>query len=163
MKKIIYSLLSVAILASCSAPKYTASFPNYDKSYSASTSAKVIASQKVEVDPQELVASTSTAPVEIAAVTTATAAPVKREFNSLTRVEKKEVKAQIKKEIKSLVKAKKSMSVQATSSTQGMDQDLKYALIFLIVGAVGYWILWPIGAILTIVGLYFLIKWLLKQ
>ena len=161
MKKIIYLLALVAISWSCSSPKYTASFPNYDKSYAtSSTSSKLVAPKQIEVNPQELVASTSEAPVVVAPAPVAEVR--KSDAVKITKDQRKQIKAEIKKELKNYIKAKKSMSVNATEA-QGMDKDLKFSLIFFIAGIIGYWILWPIGVILTCIGLYFLIKWLIRQ
>lgn len=160
MKRIIYLLLLVALSVACSGPKYTASFMNYSKNKSSA----VVQNQSIqmprqEVNPNELVASTSVTPVELAPASVT----VTKTYKEMTRAERREVRTEIKKELKSFVKAKESMGKNSIGATQAMDKDLKLGLIFLLVGVVGYWIAWPVGAVLTIIGLVFLIKWLIRQ
>jgi hypothetical protein len=158
MKKLVYIAIVGILGGACSSHKYTASFPNYDKTQSVASS-KVVAPEKVQVDPQLLVASTSAAVV----ISDVKSAPAEKVSIQMTKAQRKEVKAEIKREVKSFVKAKKSMGVTAVSATQAMDKDLKLGLIFILAGVIGYWIAWPVGAILTIIGLVFLIKWLIRQ
>lgn len=172
MKKLIYSLFALGAVA-CSSPKYTASFNNVNSTvpYYAAKSAETPA----PVNPNELIASTSEAPVVLATesapvVTPATETAVRKTYLQMTKTERKNLRQHLRSEIKSVVKAhkmNKKMGVESASATKGMDNDLKLAAIF---GAVGFVamliggdVFWLIGGIALIIGVVFFVKWLVRQ
>jgi hypothetical protein len=114
MKKIIY-LLAVVLLASCSGPKYTASFNSYDspRGYHKET---IVEAPVVVIDPATLVASTSEAPIEIKE-TEAPVTEVRKTYIQMTKTERKALRNHIRTEIKSTVKEQKAKL--APSSTAG--------------------------------------------
>lgn len=163
MKRVIY-VLSIGLLAACSAPKYTASFTNYDQVRTVAAATPTSA-PSVAIDPQLLEASLNEKP--IASAPAAAPVMVKKTYLQMNQQQRKEVRAQIKKDLKSLVKVKKQMGVNATQATQGMDGDLKLAAIFGAVGVVGLIIggdvFYIIGGLAMIIGVVFFVKWLIRQ
>lgn len=182
MKKILYILLAVLVASACSSPKYTASFNNYDKyvsNQSAVKSTVVVAepiSEPVTIaqsitepvtiaQPEPLLASTSSAPVELKA---APKEEVRKTYIQMTKTERKVLRTHLRSEIKSYVKEqKKNLGVESTQANAAMDNDLKLAAIFGAVGIVAMFIggdvFYIIGGIALIVGVVFFVKWLVRQ
>ncbi|HNV28174.1 MAG TPA: hypothetical protein PKJ83_03490 [Cyclobacteriaceae bacterium] len=165
MKKIIY-LLSVVLLGACSSPKYTASFNSYDTP-SGYPAVKSTETPAPVINPTELTASTSMAPVEIKKdVTPAT--EVRKTYIQMSKTERKVLRNHLRSEIKTYVKDQKKKSEPNTvQATHGMDNDLKLASIFGAVGIValiiGGDVFWIIGGIALIIGVVFFVKWLVRQ
>ena len=175
MKSKITLLLAVVVLASCSGPKYAYYFDHHD--YNAGkkqtpTQAQVSLTSEVSplaVDPQELVASTSGAPLAAAEVS-AEPVVVKKTYMQMTKAEKKTFRKELGKQIKSYVAEKKKMkkmnSVESAKAGS-MDHDLKLAIIFGAVGIVGLIIggdvFWIIGGIALLIGVVFFVKWIIRQ
>jgi hypothetical protein len=173
MKNIIYVVVVAIIASACSGPKYTASFNSYDKHASnqmPSKPAVVVATEQEQssvVQPEQILASTSIAPVEIKA---APKEEVRKTYIQMTKTERKALRTHLKSEIKSYVKEqKKNLGIESTKATGAWDNDLKMAAIFGIVGIVGT-ALWSasevigiIGTIALIIAVVFLIKWLIRQ
>ncbi|MBK7651052.1 MAG: hypothetical protein IPJ20_10340 [Flammeovirgaceae bacterium] len=165
MKKIIY-LFAVVLLASCSGPKYTASFNSYDSPRGYHKEAIVEAPVAV-IDPATLVASTSVAPIEIKE-TIAPATEVRKTYIQMTKTERKALRSHIRTEIKSTVKEQKAkLSPSSTQATNAMDKDLMLATIFGAVGIValiiGGDVFYIIGGIAMIIGVVFFVKWIVRQ
>jgi len=165
MKKIIY-LLSVVLLGACSSPKYTASFNSYDtpSGYQAVKSTETPAPV---INPTELTASTSMAPVEIKKEV-APATEVRKTYIQMSKTERKVLRNHLRSEIKTYVKDQQKKSEPNTvQATHGMDNDLKLASIFGAVGIValiiGGDVFWIIGGIALIIGVVFFVKWLVRQ
>ena len=85
-------------------------------------------------------------------------------------MERKEFRHNLKKEIKTYVKAKKKAgSVESVKSSNAMDHDLKLAAIFGAIGVVGLILnsvsvaFGIIGGIALIVGIVFLVMWIIRQ
>jgi uncharacterized membrane protein len=163
MKRKLLYLLSIALLASCSAPKYTYNFSHYNYPTAKKT-------ESASVSSQELVASINDEPAMLSKPVVVT--------EDLVVVEKKEgvqasspvnqlTKKQIKKEIKQMRSLKKANSIESNQQTKAIDNDLKLAAIFGAVGLValiiGGQVFWIIGGIAMIIGVVFFIKWLLRQ
>jgi hypothetical protein len=169
MKRKLLYLLSVAFLASCSAPKYSYNFDHYNynsgKKKSVATEAHIAAEQSpLAIQPNELVASTSSAPILMEEKVSTPAAEVKtatKSYEQLTKVEQKELKKNLKKFVKE--------NKESIKASKAMDHDLKLAAIFGAVGLVlsAFWGLGPvfgvIGLICFIIGVIFFIKWLARQ
>lgn len=166
MKKILYVVVVALAASACSTPKYTASFNSYDKharTQSSNQPEAMVITPAVVTQPQQLLASTSNAPVEIK---NAPKAEVRKTYIQMSKTERKALRAHLRSEIKSYVKEqKKSLSVESTQA--GMDNDLKLAAIFGAVGLVAMFIggdvFWVIGGIALIIGVVFLVKWLVRQ
>lgn len=160
MKKLFY-LISVAILASCSAPKYTASInPKEENMLAGANSSTPSINQAGE---SELTASIKAVPT----LTEEAKQEIKTAYLNMSKSERKELRQLLKKEVKSISQVnKKEMSVTAVQRT-GFDHDLKLAAIFGAIGVVALFIsgnaFYVIGAIALIIGLVFFIKWLVRQ
>ncbi len=171
MKSKITLLLAIVVLASCSAPKYAYYFDHQD--YNAGkkrTQAQVSVKSEVSplaVDPQELVASNSEAPVTTPAVAAEPVAVKKVTYMQMTKTEKKAFRKELGKQIKSYVAAKKKMNSIEAKQAGNMDHDLKLAIIFGAVGIVGLIIggdvFWIIGGIAMLIGVVFFVKWIIRQ
>ncbi len=166
MKKIIY-LLSVVLLGACSSPKYTASFNSYD-THSGNRTVKSIETPAPAstINPNELIASTSMAPVEIKTEIAPT--DVRKTYVQMSKTERKALRNHLRSEIKTYVKdQKKKFEPNTVQATHGMDNDLKLASIFGAVGIValiiGGDVFWIIGGIALIIGVVFFVKWLVRQ
>jgi hypothetical protein len=165
MKKIIY-LLAVVILGACSSPKYTASFNSYDSPTGYRDVKNTVAPAAV-INPAELVASTSAAPIEIKKEV-APATEVRKTYIQMSKSERKALRTHLRSEIKTFTKTQKEkLSPKTTQATQGMDNDLKLAAVFGAVGIValiiGGDVFWIIGGIAMLIGVVFFVKWLLRQ
>ena len=168
MKKLVYVLVAAAI-ASCTGPKYTASFKSYDRDLSHNEEGATKSQKNIAHDgePTPLLAGTSVAPVEFKVAPTV---EERKTYIQMTKVERKELRQQLKSEVKSFVKAqKKILGIESRKATAAMDNDLKMAAIF---GAIGLVLgaLYSVNSIIGFVGfvaiviaLVFLIKWLMRQ
>lgn len=172
MKKIIYLLIVAIVAAACSTPKNTASFYYYNKPINEQTRYAAASEQPQSTvtesttvsQSEQLLASTSSAPVEVKE------APkeVRKTYIQMTKNERKALRTHLKSEIKSYVKVqKKNLGIESAQATSAMDNDLKLAAIFGAVGIVGLMIsvdvVQIIGGIALLVGVVFLIKWLVRQ
>ena len=172
MKKILYVLVIALVATACSGPKYTASFNSYDRHVSnqvvqPARPETIMAEPAPVIQTEQLMASTSSAPVEIKS---APAEEVRKTYIQMTKVERKELRTHLRSEIKSYVKEqKKNLGIESTTATTAMDNDLKMAVIFgaigLVLGAffgvneiIGF-----IGFVAIVIALVFLIKWLVRQ
>jgi len=168
MKKFI-SLVSVILLASCSAPKYTYYFGHYD--YTSKKNQVAVAQNNVQgqslttADQATLVASVDATHVYVAETPSVVEhEKVVEKINALTKEEKRELKKEIKKYVK---ESKKNSSAEAGHAAKALENDVKLAAIFGAVGIVlliiGGEVLYVLGAIALLVGLYFFIRWLIHQ
>lgn len=171
MKKLLYFFVSVLVVTSCSSPKYTYNFDYYD--YNSGKKKPVlketVASAKespLTVDESTIVAS---AKEDVVYEPQAAVAPVSKaeavaKLKSMTKADRKELKAELKKYAK---ESKKSSSVKEGQGTMGLGGDLKLAAIFGAIGIVlliiGGDALSLIGGISLLVGLFFLIRYLINQ
>jgi len=169
MKKSLYVVVVAIIASACGSPKYTASFNSYDKqpaNYQANANPGNIVVETAPIaEPDQLLASTSNAPVELKAETKE---EVRKTYLQMTKSERKELRTYLRSDIKSYVKEqKKNLGVESTKATAGMDNDLKLASIFGAVGVVamiiGGDVFWIIGGIALIIGVVFFVKWLVRQ
>ena len=167
MKKLKYVLVAV-VIASCSGPKYTASFKSYEKNLSHNYDAATKSQQTIiapDVEPIQLLASTAASPVVFKH---ATKEETGKTYLQMTKGERKELRQQLQSEVKSFVKVqKKNLGVESGKATAAMDKDLKMAAIFGAVGfvamAIGGDLFWIVGGIALIIGVVFLVKWLVRQ
>ncbi len=176
MKKIIY-LMMVGLLAGCASPKYTANF-RYYKSNSGFAGGygelKPKESVLTPAKPEILVASSGkeagviTEHASIAASKPALTV-VGKTYRQMGKAERREFRHDLKKEIKSYMKTRKAAGVESVKNTKAMDHDLKLAIIF---GAIGLTlelfggidtVFWVLGVIAIVIGVVFLVKWLVRQ
>lgn len=182
MKQFILPALFLLVLASCSTPKYSYIFDHHDYNAGKKKKAEVAqASAETAVLPEEsplkldestLTASATEAPVVIAEEVKVKEAKENflRQYNAMSKTEKKAFKKELKNELKQMVKAKKkSDGDQKADATKVMDNDLRLAIIF---GAVGLVlslfggvssVFWVLSVIAIVIGVVFLIKWLSRQ
>lgn len=170
MKKL--QLLALGLLlAACSSPKYTYYFDHYQyqrNTQSLTTQPAPAVTSPLTVAPESITADLTPTP----AVVTETPEPVALEeakakvataYKSLSKEEKKEFRRELKKEIKQM----KAMKDDGTHATQQLEGDVKWAAIFGSIGLVlliiGGDLLYVLGAIALLVGLYFFIRWLSRQ
>lgn len=183
MKKYLLLLASVLLLAACSSPKYAYYFDHYDYNSGKKTvetpgiqvAQTTIATPEMSVLQLDREAVTASAEsrikvVESVPVMVKEKALLQEKYASLSRTEKKEFRKELKSEVKRIIKAKKSgESIASIASSMQMEQDLKLALIFGIVGivltALGgvNSIFWILGTISLVVAIVFLIKWIAEQ
>ncbi len=171
MKNFIYVIVVAIIASACSAPKYTASFNSYDKHVSNQMPSKPVAvasEQQIVAQPEQLLASASTTPVEMK--TSAKEEEVRKTYIQMTKTERKALRTHLKSEIKSYVKVqKKNLGIESAQATGAWDNDLKMAAIFGVVGIIGtaLWgaseVIGIIGTIALIIAVVFLVKWLIRQ
>lgn len=170
MKKYI-SLVSVILLASCSAPQYTYYFDHYD--YAGKKNRETVAQNSVQDQPlataaqPTLVASADDTHVYVAETVTPSVVEyekVVKNINALSKEEKRELKKAVKKYVK---ETKKNPTAEAGNAARALENDLKLAAIFGAVGIVlliiGSDVIYVLGAIALLVGLYFFIRWLIHQ
>lgn len=189
MKKLLLLLVGVGLLAACSSPKYSYYFDHYDynsgKPAVAQTDAQLAPIQlrtpdmsPLQLDPEAMTASMASRiiPVEkVPVVTNDASVAEKREllsekYSSLTKSEKKEFRKELKREVKEIIKAKKKgEDIKSIMEQKAMDQDLKMALIFGVVGLVlsafggVNSVFWILGVVSVVIAIVFLIKWIAEQ
>jgi preprotein translocase subunit SecF len=180
MNRLLILVLAAITLASCSSPKYTYNFDHYDynagrpKKVQAPELAAPVVEEKTIAEEPVLTASTSDEPVAIkstvAKAKSNSSSPVS--YKEMSRAEKKEFRQEVKKEFKRYVKAvRKGEKIDTIGQNRGesLDADVKLAIIFGAVGVVLFIvcgvseIFTVLGAIALLVGVYFLIKWLIRQ
>jgi hypothetical protein len=176
MKNLLFLTLAVILLASCAGPKYTYHFDHYDYNSGRKASISQVETAPLAVSTAELSASVNPAPSTVApsklseqeiAEAQQTA---RKKYSDMSKAEKKEFRKEVKKEFRNYVKAvKKGQGIHASGEATAMDNDLKLAIIF---GAVGLTLtlfggineaFWILGVIAIVVGVVFLIKWLVRQ
>lgn len=172
MKRTLLYLAAIVFMASCSAPKYSYNFDHYNYNAGkkkASGDINVVKNDGPQaIQPELLTASTSNVIeiAEVAPTVESKAAPVKKTYVQMTKVERKELRTYLKAEIKDNSTAKKA-SVESVSAAKGMDSDLKLAAIFGAVGIVALIIsgqvFYIIGGIAMLIGVVFFVKWLIRQ
>ena len=167
MKNNITVLLAIIVLASCSTPKYTYYF-DHQNSRAGKTAAQPEKEMKVlPIDPQMLSATTSEGPVTFAE-TTKPVTPEKKTYAQMNKTERSALRKYLKKEVKDFVTVQKKLnSVESAKATQGMDHDLKLAVIFGAVGVAGLIIggdvFTIIGGLALLIGVVFFVKWIIRQ
>lgn len=177
MKKYTFIIISAILLAACSSPKYTYYFDHYDyaknKKGSLPQEARVNAEQPAQesilaIDERTLTASAhETNPVLVEPAAPAVAkAPSNEEMAAKLKAMSKEERKELKKEVKRFVKENKK-EIKSGNAAKAMDNDVKLASIFGAIGIVlliiGGDVLYILGAVALLVGLYFFIRWLMRN
>jgi len=179
MKKIASLIGLVLLVTACSSPKYAYHFDHYDynsgKKKSLPAQQQTATDSPLQLDTETLVASAADEPVVLAKEPAAQSADqakndFAKKYKAMSKAERKEFKEDLKKELKAYAKAKKEgKRVASTNATSQLDYDLKMAIIF---GAVGLTlslfggvssVFWVLGVIAIVVGVVFLVKWLMRQ
>lgn len=191
MKKYLLLVAGVVFLASCSSPKYAYYFDHYDynsgkkrvETSDAQLAQTNFATPVPEMSPLRINQDNLTANAEsrirnVEKIPTVVKEEVlmeqkallEQKYTSLTKAEKRAFRKELKSEVKSIIKAKKNgEDIKSIMEKKAMDQDLKMALIFGVVGillsAFGgvNSIFWILGTVAVVIGLVFLIIWIGKQ
>ncbi|HEY3429658.1 MAG TPA: hypothetical protein VGK39_03205 [Cyclobacteriaceae bacterium] len=177
MKKYTFIVVGAILLAACSSPKYTYYFDHYDyaknKKGNSSQEAVVRAEQPTQesvlaIDERALTASANeNEPVLVEPTTPAVAnAPSNEEMVVKLKSMSKEERKEMKKEVKRFVKENKK-EIKSGNAAKAMENDVKLAAIFGAIGIVlliiGGDVLYILGAVALLVGLYFFIRWLMRN
>lgn len=177
MRRNLLTICSAMLLfASCSSPKYSYYFDHYDYN---SGKKKIVATEVAQqteeapltVNPEMLTASAGEHTIVLEEQ------PLKKEdvavdkktilekYTSMSKAERKEFRKELKSEIKKYTKAKKE--VESEKSTEALDRDAKFAIIF---GGIGIiFLLFPgdvflvLAAVSLIIGFVFFVKWISRQ
>ena len=183
MRKNTLYIVTLILLASCSAPKYSYYFDHYD--YNAGKKKlnnEQLSVVKSENPSAEALSQDQAARLGVAdsrneaemnqttSVEKEIAAPVEvqKSYKEMTKAEKKEFRKEAKALVKSYIKAKREGDeVKAAEAAKGMDKDLRLAAIFGAVGIVslliGGDVFYVLGAIALIIGVVFFVMWLTRQ
>lgn len=171
MKK--YSLLffGAILLAACSTPKYTYHFDHYDystKKKDPAGKSVVVTEQPVQESVLAIDEGTLTASLRENEPVLATPAPTMTKEEAITKLESmsKAERKELKKEVKRYVKENKK-DIKEGKAPKKLENDVKLAAIFGVIGIVlliiGGDVLYILGAVALLVGLYFFIRWLINQ
>jgi hypothetical protein len=178
MKNLLLFTLTVMFLASCAPQKYAYHFDTYD--YNSGRKAAIVKDEPVGVPippPNETILTADVKAVPVLTPGTRSTQNleeskrvVAKKYSEMSKAERKEFRRDTKTEIKKLMKAvRKGEGVEGNAEAKVMDNDLKLAIIF---GAVGLTLtlfggineaFWILGVISIVVGVVFLIKWLVRQ
>ncbi len=169
MKKYLPLFVITLVLASCSSPKYSYRFSYHDYSQGKKEAALPVAMEEPAVesilliDEKTLVASANEDKIY---VTNTTPTIAKEEFITNLKIVTKEERRELRREVKKIVKMKRSDSAYGNSA-QSLSNDVKLSAIFGAVGIVlliiGGSVLYVLGAVALLIGLYFFIRWLIHQ
>ena len=169
MKTKILGLLALIVLASCTAPKYSYYFDHYNNA-AKKQSQPPKKTTLLHTDSQLLTACVDEQPALFSEVAVESAALLKNTYLQMTKKEQRAFRHHLKKEIKTFVKTKKKAgSVESIETSNAMDHDLKLAAIFGAIGLVGLILnsvsvaFGIIGGIALIVGVVFLVMWIIRQ
>jgi len=171
MKKYTSLLLGVILLAACSTPKYTYYFDHYDygkKKKSSPENAVVVVEQPVQesvlkIDETTLTASANENEIVVAETTpTITKEEAVAKIQSMSKEERKELKREVKRYVKENKK-----EIKEGKASKAMANDVKLAAIFGVIGIVlliiGGDVLYILGAVALLIGLYFFVRYLMRQ
>lgn len=168
MRIYFFTSLLVLFVSSCSAPKYTASFMQYDKHEQLNDIEPL---NTAHVVTESLTASTDNHPIIFQDNSNAemnydiATSPVPSE---ISKAERKWVKKQIRAELKSYSKATRQTDMDVPQEFE-WDNDLKLAAIFGAAGLVGILLgsvsvaFSIIGGIALIIGVVFFVQWVIRQ
>jgi len=169
MKRTLLFLSGLALIVSCSAPKYTYNFDHYNynggKKKAPANETVVLNEGPQSIQPEMLTASAAIETAPIAPLAETKTTPVKKTYAQMDKTERKQLRSYLKAEVKHSVNAKKATA--EASAAKGMDGDLKLAVIFGAVGIVGLIIggdvFYIIGGIALLIGVVFFVKWVIRQ
>jgi hypothetical protein len=176
MKHIVTIAVSVMLLASCAAPKYSYNFDYYDynsgrkkaEAEKALAQAETPAPVVVEESNPLLITGESVVASAAEKAPAPVAKPAAKKYSDMSKSEKKELRKAVKTEIKNYLKNKKGDG-QISKETKALDYNLKMAIIF---GAVALTlsffggvnsVFWIASVIALVIGVVFFIKWIAEQ
>ena len=170
MKKYRLLVLGAILLAACSTPKYTYHFDHYDYSTKKKDAAEkaIIAEQPGQKSMLAIDESTLTASIKENEPVIASPGPTMTKEEAIAKLESmsKEERKELKKEVKRFVKENKK-EIKEGKAPKKLENDVKLAAIFGVIGIVlliiGGDVLYILGAVALLVGLYFFIRWLMRQ
>jgi hypothetical protein len=190
MKNILVLLVSVLLLAACSAPKYSYHFDHYDYNSGKKKNVEAVKTEladnavnqdvtvpvEVEQSPLQLEKETMVASSERVATranapaSTVEKADLAKAYKEMSKSERKEFKKTLKAELKNYIKGKKSGdNGGSVADTKVMDYNLKMAIIFAAVavtlsffGGVNT-VFWILSVVALVVAVVFFIKWIAEQ
>jgi hypothetical protein len=177
MRKLLLYMLPLAILGACSTSKYTYHFDHYDYNSGRKNAHLSITDQ--DIDPFTLNESSLTASASADLFVNDNPSvsldngprknDVVRTYQEMERKERKEIRQEVRKQLRQFANEQNETSRDAPEKVAEMDNDLKLAIIF---GAVGLTLslfsginaaFWVLGVIAIVVGVVFLIRWLVRQ
>jgi hypothetical protein len=177
MKIRLLTLACVALCAACSAPGIAYKFDYHD--YNAGRKTKDVKQEvasnpgPVPVQPEVLVAMEPMGDkpaTSIESIGKSVVIADGKTYEQMTKKERRELRREVKKEIKSVLKKKDSKdNVTTVEAKSALDKDLKLAAIFGAVGLIGLILsgisvaFAVIGGVALIIGVVFLVKWLIRQ
>lgn len=170
MKKYRFLVATILLLSACSTPRYSYHFSHHDYN---SGKKKIVSTEQeqpgtlVQPADDQLAASADENTI-ITPMTETTPVITKEEAVTKLKSLSKEERKELKKELRKFVKEnKKNSSVKAGGKAERLEYDVKLAAIFGAVGLVlliiGGDVLYVLGAIALLIGLYFFIRWLSRQ
>ena len=174
MKHIVTMAVSVMLLASCAAPKYSYNFDYYDynSGRKKAEAEKIVAQAPTETIAEEasplLITEESVVASAAEKAPAPVAKPAAKKYSDMSKSEKKELRKAVKTEIKNYLKNKKDDG-QVSKETKALDYNLKMAIIF---GAVALTlsffggvnsVFWIASVIALVIGVVFFIKWIAEQ
>ena len=174
MKKYCLILLGIILLASCSGPKYTYYFDYYDSGANkkkvapqGSASMEQPAQESVlAIDETTLTASAKENEPHVTLATTENRTKSKEEMTARIKSMSKAERKELKREVKNYVKENKGHKEYGEGARE-LENDVKLAAIFgaagLVLLIIGGDILYILGAVALLIGLYFFIRWLINQ
>lgn len=170
MKKCILFIVGIMMMASCSAPKYTYYFDHYNYSAGKKNHETLLKTEQqksvLAIDESTLTASVKEDETYVAETAPESPSITREEAVSKIKSMNKEEIKELKKETKRFVKENRK-EIKSGQSTTALENDVKLAAIFGAVGIVlliiGGEVLYVLGAIALLVGLYFFIRWLIHQ
>lgn len=173
-------LVLPALLCACATPRYSYNFDyyNYSEGSPEAKPSQVTDFSANELSNSKLVADASSGYLYLTESTEVTGEVEKgrsgkresgtKQVSELTRTERRELKRELKQTIKEYRELDRQVA-SGPGSVNEMDNDLKMAIIF---GAVGLTLslfagvnaaFWVLGVIAIVVGVVFLVRWLLRQ
>lgn len=179
MKRAVLLVLP-ALLCACASPRYSYNFDYYDYNEGRPDAkpTRIAEFSTNELNNNELVADASGEYLYLAETTEATnevenkisekSESETKQVSQLSRSERRELKRELKQAIKEYRKLDNQVA-SGPETVNEMDNDLKMAIIF---GAVGLTLslfaginaaFWVLGVIAIVVGVVFLVRWLLRQ
>lgn len=167
MRIVFLLIISAFVISSCSTPKYTASFSNYQRVGENTNQTKSSTSipESKHNSEQQVLASTSNGPLEISSETNNTSSP----NIQINKKEQKEAVKKLRSDIKTYVKEQKKQVREGSYQDFEWDNDLKLAMIFGAAGLVGVLlggisvVFSIVGGIALIIAVVFFVQWVLRQ
>lgn len=165
MKNRVIVLLSIGVLASCSAPRYSYYFDHH--TYPVRKNPTAVEPASPSDVSTRLSASVTKESVTLPETQTVASPVSQKALLTLTKTERKVLRHQLRSAIRNYPVVRKELNSAQTVKASEMDHDLKLAIIFGAVGIVALVIpgtvFYIIGAIALLIGVVFFVKWIIRQ